>query len=323
MPRRAKFALRMTVRLLAALLLIVVVRLFFISICRVDSGSMEETLHARDLIVVNKFQYGARLPMQPKDIPFVEALAYLAGLRTRIQDVRWNYHRMPGTVEVRLNDIVVFIHPRKADLIVKRCTGLPGDTLEIRHNLRYAGGALQQEPENVKFSFSVAIRQGYLPDDTLIKYDVSDKDMLWHQGNIFHLSLTRRTADALKDCKLVDTVFIDEAFAGAEGPELFPFYDHRYTRENFGPVIIPARNRAIKLDTSNIAVYADAIVKYEHNQLRVVGDKIFINNKETDQYTFKMNYYFMMGDNRYHSIDSRYWGFVPEDHIIGKVWFSL
>jgi signal peptidase I len=315
---------RKLVGLMVLFVAIVLFRIFIIEFYNVDSGSMEGTLFPGDIIVVNKLPYGPVLPQTTRDIPFLDGLAYATGLYSFIEKIHWSYRRVPGTGEIKRDDNTVFTHPQSGSYIVKRCVGLPGDTIQINHNIRYINRMPQIDPAFSKFSFCIKSKSGSLPEDTLRKMGISKEDFLWRDGRYFHLSMTLSAIDVLKRCPLVDDVIIDDFPMGSNGPGLFPYAPkHVFTRENYGPVIVPGKNRAISIDTGNIMFYKDIIVQDDHHELAVVNGKVLINNKPATQYTFKMNYYFMMGDNRYHSIDSRYWGFVPESSIVGKVWFVL
>jgi signal peptidase I len=309
--------------LLVVFVFIILLRVFVFEVYQVASCSMEETLFAGDIIWVNKLPYGARLPMQPDDVPFLKALAYIAGFRSWAQHAHWGYRRVPGLTGLSRDDIVVFVNPRKvSENLIKRCVGLPGDTLFIGHNIRYANQVSQPEACSVKFSFDIKTT-GNLPADTIKKYGISYADYLWRTDNYYHFSMTYGTAQRLGKCSLVDTVSIDDFPQGANGPALFPSARLRFTRENYGPVIIPAKNKTIRLTADNISYYREVIANYEKNDLETRDGKVWINKKETNIYTFRQDYFFTMGDNRYHSYDSRYWGFVPESAIIGRVAFML
>lgn len=321
--KKAKVLLKRATYIIFFSIVIVLLRVFVFEFYRVESCSMEETLFTGDVILVNKLKYGARLPMQPKDIPFFEALAYITGFHSWALETQWKYRRVPGIGRINRGDIVVFSHPKKEENLIKRCTGLPGDTFLISHNQLFVNNILQTEPLLARYSFYIKTKNGILTDDTLKYYGISNKQFLWRHDSIFHIALTYNVAQYLKQCSMVDSVFIDDFPKGAKGPALFPTPEIRFTRENFGPFIIPAKNTTLELDTGNIVYYREVIISYENNELWVTNGKIYINNLEVKSYTFKMNYYFMMGDNRYHSIDSRYWGFVPESSIIGKSRFML
>lgn len=321
-----KVFVRKAIYLLLLFIFIVLLRVLVFDFCQVESVSMQETLFAGDVILVNKLQYGARLPRQPGDVPFLEALAYSVGFHSWALNTSWDYRRMPGATGINRNDIMVFTDPhKKENNLIKRCVGLPGDTLVIKHNLRFANGLGQSEPSTAKFSFSIKTKGATLPPDTLKKYGLNSVDILWQKDDYIHLSLTKDEANALKKCSMADTIFINDFPNGWwSDPNLFPFSrSFLFTFENFGPVIIPAKGQTIQLDTLNICFYKEVIMNYEHNQIEVSGSKITINGKVTSSYTFKMNYFFMMGDNRYRSWDSRHWGFVPEFAIVGKVGFIL
>lgn len=301
------------------------IRVLFVEIYSIPSVSMEDTLIPGDKIIMSKLSYGPRLPSSPFEIPLINIAFYFnKEYRTKVDSVWWNYKRLKGFSKVKHSDIVVFNSTKNTkETLIKRCVALAGDTLLIKHEKVYANSREILEEKSFKHIFRINF------NDSLKAYAILDSMSLTNyvdkalKTTFLSATLNNDEVNALLENKCVNSIRLetnkyDSAYVTYPYNDLFP-----WTVDNFGPVIIPSIGMEIQLNEKNYILYNRLIAEYENSTIENRDGHYFLDGLQTSSYIFKNNYYFMLGDNRHDSNDSRYWGFLPEKYIIGKATFIL
>ncbi|WP_374165412.1 signal peptidase I [Arcticibacter sp. MXS-1] len=317
------------------------IRSFLLEAYTIPTGSMEKSLLIGDFLFVSKVNYGPRVPMTPIAFPFAHHTMPVIGTKAYWDAIELDYHRLPGFEKIERRDVVVFNYPMEADApfnrpvdkrenYIKRCIAIPGDTIRIVAANVYVNGKLSEKPAHGQKFYDIRTDgtdfnpQAFV--DLGINLDPQAADVMRLSEDEYRINLTAENAATIKtwsNVKMIRPVIVD----GKSGdPQIFPHNTRfKWDQDNFGPLIIPKRGWTVKLDSTTIPLYKRAIEVYEGNKVEGDDNHLVINGKPAGSYTFKMDYYWMMGDNRDNSLDSRFWGFVPEDHIVGKalfVWMS-
>lgn len=322
--------------LVFALVASTLIRGLIFSAYAIPTGSMEGTLLTGDHLFVSKMSYGARMPITPVQIPFLESTITENQIKTYWDGIKLPYFRLPGLSVIQKNDIVVFNKPEEADPsydraidvrtnLIKRCVATPGDVLTIVNGQVMINGKASPNAEKAQTSYTV------ITDGNTINPDVF-KDLGIEIIGQDDLSTYTMIIPAASLAEFRSYAFIRKVNpvidpAGHYDAEIFPHHEKfAWNMDNFGPLTLPKKGMTITLNESSLILYRRAIELYENNQVEIKDKHILINGKKADTYTFQQNYYWMMGDNRHNSLDSRFWGYVPEDHVIGKAvvtWFSI
>jgi signal peptidase I len=341
--------------LLFAIIVATLVHTYVIQPFTIPSSSLEKSLLVGDFLFVSKMNYGARVPMTAVALPMVHDSIPLTKIKSYLSWPQLPYLRLPSFEKIKNNDIVVFNWPRdtlfnmyiaadkrydkpidKKTNYVKRCVGIPGDSLQIKDGIVFINGKELILPERAKpqYSYKVAL-DGKTPID--FEYLLKDMDVTDGAGftselndTLFIRALTFANAERLKNVPGI-TAVIREIKKGPEDGIFPDFQDgkpsvtNNWNCDNFGPIYIPEAGKTVALNKESLPFYKIIINEYEGNSIKVVGNDIYVNDKIATTYTFKQNYYWMMGDNRHNSLDARYFGYTPADHIVGKpvfIWMS-
>ena len=331
--------------LLFAIIVATLVHGYVLQPFNIPTSSLEKSLLVGDFLFVSKFHYGARtpktaiaLPMVHDSIPFIKTKSYLSYPQLPS-------FRFPGLQAIKRNDIVVFNWPAdtvymfrdpsgrhidkpldKRSNYVKRCQGIPGDNLSIKNGDVYINNKRLILPERAKPQYSyTVITDGSNLDAKYIIEDLQITDGIYPTGpnQYVFAAITEDAAKKLKQIPAIKSIVKNNSTETDH--RLFP-HNQNWSQDNYGPIYIPQAGKTVALNKESLPFYRRLITVYEGNKLEEKGGQIFINDKPVTNYTFQQDYYWMMGDNRHNSEDSRYWGFVPFDHVVGKpvfIWFSV
>ncbi len=340
-----------------------IIRTFMLEAYTIPTSSMEKSMLVGDYLFVSKLSYGPKVPQTPISFPFTHhTLPLTDHTKSYLEWINLPHYRYPGIRSISQNDVVVFHYPEgdtvalqmqhqsyyslvremgrervwdqfdvisrpadKRENYIKRCLAIPGDTFEIRDGQTYVNNQLLPDVEGVQHNYRVTT------DGTPLSTRIADRLDIQEWGQVrqdlYGMAMTRNAAEQIKQVNYVEEVTRVNRDQGDYQKHIFP-HDPSYpwNEDNFGPLYIPQKGETVEINARNISLYERIISVYEGHDLHVNNNTIYINGEESTTYTFEMDYFWMVGDNRHNSADSRYWGFVPKDHIVGRamfVWLSL
>lgn len=335
--------------LLYAIVVATLVHTYVMQPFNIPTSSLEKSLLVGDFLFVSKFHYGARTPSTPIALPMVHDSMMVVKAKSYLSKPQLPSFRFPGLQKIQHNDIVCFNWPAdtvyrffdtsgrhidkpkdKRSNYVKRCVGLPGDNLSIKNGDVYINNKKLILPERARPQYSYTlVTDGSGFDENYIVHELEITDGVYPTGNpneYIIAALTEQGATKLKNNSAVKSLTKRLTPAPTNiDKSLFP-HNQKWSLDNYGPIYIPQAHKTVVLNKETLPFYRRLITVYEDNKLEEKGGKIYINDREATNYTFQQDYYWMMGDNRHRSEDSRYWGFVPMDHVVGKpvfIWWSV
>ena len=321
-----------------ALIAATIIRWLLIESFSIPTSSMEQSLLIGDYLFVSKIHYGVRTPKTPLQIPLTHQTIWKTDIPSYLDWIDLPQFRLPGISKIKNNDIIAFNYPPTDDCpecpidlkthYIKRCVGIPGDILQINNKEILINEKPLSIPKTTQTSYVVSSKNQLNLKSVFIDNNIRDYNQIGNYKGKYMVNTTYQKANELRNLDFIDGVMEVSYKKGIQSEKIFPHSKYfNWSLDNFGSVRIPEKGKKIKLDPEALALYSQIILNYDGNKnVYIKDEKLFINGKECNEYQFKRNYYFMMGDNRHNSQDSRNWGFVPENHIVGKalfIWWSI